>query len=109
MGDYIHIGNVILFLEEALTFYLEYNNLNWEPPSNNLVLIHYYVPLFTRDIGTAITHYCIQFEALEYEQDVFFDLNNLLQLSGEEAKICIQYYVRRYMDNLTGQTVFQVQ
>ncbi|GFQ92244.1 hypothetical protein TNCT_603001 [Trichonephila clavata] len=100
MGGYVDIGNVIRFLEEAVSFYLEYHNLNWEPPTNNLEHIRYYAPFFTRSIGTAITHYCMEFAALEYEPDVYFDLVDLLQLSDSEARIYIYSYVRRYMDFL---------
>ncbi|GFY39507.1 hypothetical protein TNIN_76951 [Trichonephila inaurata madagascariensis] len=46
VGGYIHIGNVIRFLEEAVSFYLEYNNLNWEPPTSILELIQYRPSLF---------------------------------------------------------------
>ncbi|GFX11479.1 hypothetical protein TNCV_1821621 [Trichonephila clavipes] len=107
MGGYVHIGNVIRFLEEAVSFYLEYNNLNWEPPSNNLELIRYYTSFFTPSIGTAITHHCMESEALEYEPDAYFDLNDLLQSSGGAARMYINCYVRRYMDFLPGQSYYE--
>ncbi|GFY60367.1 hypothetical protein TNIN_477401 [Trichonephila inaurata madagascariensis] len=100
MEGYLPIGNIILFLEEAVSFFLQYNNLNCESPLNNLVFIYYNAPLFTRSIGTAITHHCMEFEALEYEPETSFDLMDLLQLYGREAEVCIQLYVKRYIDSL---------
>ncbi|GFY73579.1 hypothetical protein TNIN_474131 [Trichonephila inaurata madagascariensis] len=107
MGGYVHIGNVIRFLEEAVAFYLEYNNLNWEPPSNSFGLICCYVPLFSRSIGTAITHHCMESLALEYEPDAYFDLNDSLQSSGSEAGMYIHNFVRRYMDFLPGESYYE--
>ncbi|GFW20962.1 hypothetical protein TNCV_1714691 [Trichonephila clavipes] len=107
MEGYLPIGNIIIFLEEAVTFFLQYNNLNCESPLNNLVLIRYNAPLFTQSIGMAITHYCMEFEISEYEPETPFDLMDLLQLYGREAEVCIQLYVKRYIDSIPHEDYYE--
>ncbi|GFY67557.1 uncharacterized protein TNIN_267441 [Trichonephila inaurata madagascariensis] len=96
MASRLHANNIIRFLTEAVSFVLEYNNMNWEPTLIVPEIISSTVPLFTRSIGEALTHYCMQDFYSLYQPD-------WLHFSEPEAEIPIGYYLREYVDTIENE------
>lgn len=100
MDVYLQMSSITRFLVEAVSFVLEYNNLSWEPPVSIHALAPLTTPLFTRNIGRALTHYCMNAEALEYGPDGRFYFNVLLELTITEAETHVLDYIFRYTNEI---------
>ncbi|GFY67558.1 uncharacterized protein TNIN_267451 [Trichonephila inaurata madagascariensis] len=89
MDDRLHINNIILFLEEAISFVVMYNNLSWDPPVSISQLAPTTASLFQPNTGLAISHHCME-EMVYRHQPEWFE--------GFEIVIYIQNYLRALMD-----------
>ncbi|GFW71049.1 uncharacterized protein TNCV_191401 [Trichonephila clavipes] len=90
--DSLPINFVTRFLEEAVSSVLAYNNLNWEPPIIISEIPHA-SPILSRNIETALTHYCMKEYFSEYEPE-------WIHLSGTEAEMHIRHYLTVYMNTV---------
>ncbi|GFW18552.1 uncharacterized protein TNCV_1222131 [Trichonephila clavipes] len=95
MDNRLHINNIILFLEEAISFVMMYNNLSWDPPVSISELIPTNVSLFHQSIGIAISHHCMEELVYRYEPEWF---------EGFEVVIYIQNYLRALMDIVSNES-----
>ncbi|GFY51345.1 uncharacterized protein TNIN_106491 [Trichonephila inaurata madagascariensis] len=91
---FLHINSLIMFLTEAVSFVVQYNNLRWEPP----VAEHNPTPvLFHRSIGEASTHHCMVELFSRYEPEWTL-------LSSLEAAAYIQNYLKALMDAIPNRS-----
>ncbi|GFQ98502.1 hypothetical protein TNCT_95721 [Trichonephila clavata] len=99
MENRLHKKNIIRFLAEAVSFVLEYNNLNLELSLRVSEIIPTTLPLFTRSIGAALTHHCTQDFYSRYQPE-------WLHLSETEAEIPIRDYFRAYVDTIANEEYY---
>ncbi|GFU18456.1 hypothetical protein NPIL_525231 [Nephila pilipes] len=108
MGGYLHENNIIRFMEEAISFMLEYKQVHWVPPVSISELTPMTVPLFTPSIGSAITHFCMEDSSLEYELESDYDFEELLRLPATEAGTHIRSFIGEYMNRIPSEDYIEV-
>ncbi|GIX96525.1 uncharacterized protein CDAR_212501 [Caerostris darwini] len=89
---------VMLIVEESISFVLKYYNLTWNPPYNIEELVRDCKNLyFTPGLGKAIVHHCLVRNALERGQLSGFQVRRWIQMSLPRATAYMKLHFKSYL------------